>query len=125
MNKQAKLRSILLLDGVGAVISGIMHAWVLVYFEDNIGMPVPILRILGAIAFVFAIYSFSSAHWGGPKKALLLKGIAIANTLFCLASLILLVLYYPSLTKIGFGYFVLEIIVVMLLVRFELNQANA
>ncbi len=124
MTNAGKLKSILLLDGAGAVLSAVMHGLVLVAYEKSFGMPASILRVLGFVALLFAIYSFSSAFFGGQKKALLLRGIAIANLLFCVVTSILIIYYFPQLTGLGLLYFVVEIMVVLVLVRYEFKFAR-
>ena len=109
----------LLIDGIGALVTALLLSQVLARFESFFGMPPAVLWPLAGIAFCFALYSFAS-HWlGGKHAATLLKGIMAANLLYCVATSILLGVYREALTGWGLAYFIGEIIVVLCLVWVE------
>ena len=72
-------RKLLLIDGIGALVSALFLGVILVKWNPLIGMPIDVLYILAAIAGIFAVYSLSchffvKAHW-----AFYLRMIMIAN----------------------------------------------
>ena len=114
----------LYLDSAGALISAIMLGVVLVYFKKYIGMPTGILYTLAGIALIFCLYSgISATVVKGDQRPFLLV-IAIANFLYCGLTGILVLVFHRPLTHFGILYFVLEIIIVLMLVRWEWKIAN-
>lgn len=114
-------KQIFLLDGIGALLSTILLGFILVEFQSFIGMPVTVLYSLASIALLFALYSLST-HFLQPKRWRgYLKIIAGANLLYCLTTLFLVIYYFDLLTYWGIGYFITEIIILLFLVRLELN----
>lgn len=113
-------KQIFLIDALGAVLSAFSLGVVLVQLEAYFGMPKNILYILAGIAAVFAIYSFvcyffSTKIW----RPHLLKGIMVANLLYCCLTLILVLYFYQQLTILGWIYFLLEMLIIVVLVRVE------
>ena len=53
------IKKVFLLDGVGAIITGLMLSQVLARFVPLFGMPANLLFILSGLAFCFALYSLS------------------------------------------------------------------
>ncbi len=117
-------RKLFLLDGLGAVLSTLMHGVVLVLLENKIGMPVEILYKLALVTFIFSIFSFLCFWNFNEKWRSLLRTIAIANLLFCVVSLCLIVYLYEQLSLLGLIYFIVEIIIVSILALFELKVAR-
>ena len=117
-------RKLLLLDGLGALISSTMLGGVLVYFQQHIGMPYHILYSLALAAICFATFSLSSylRKSSNPKRSL--RIIAIVNILYCLISLGLVIHFYSLLTIFGIGYFLLEKVVVLSLAFIELKVSK-
>ena len=112
-----------LVDGLGALVTASMLGLVLTTFEPAFGMPTRVLVPLASVAAVFAAYSFTCYAKAAPPKFLL--PIAIANTLYCAATLALVLLFHESLTWLGHAYFLGEIAIVLTLVRFEVRAARA
>jgi hypothetical protein len=111
-------KKVLFIDGAAAFLSGLLLITVVKPFEDSFGMPGNIVLVLGIVAFGLSIYSFSTAlllkdHWR------FLEPLIIANLLYCLSTLGLLVYYYERLTVYGKGYFFIEIIIISFLVYLE------
>ena len=82
-------------------------------------MPARVLYVLGAVAAVFAIYSFSCYCLLRYRCRPFLTAIIIANLLYAVLSLGLVIYYFPQLTIWGLLYFAGEIIVILLLVSIE------
>ena len=124
IEKMNEPRKLLLLDGLGALISAIMLGGVLVSFQQHIGMPYYILYSLALAAVCFAIFSLSSSlrKSSDPKRSL--RIIAIVNILYCVISIGLVIHFYSLLTIFGIGYFLLEKVVVLSLVFLELKVSR-
>lgn len=119
MLKNITYRKLFLIDAIGAVVTAISLSQVLARFESVFGMPEHILYILASIAGCFAVYSFCCHLWIRRNWTPFLIGIAVANTIYCLTTLVLVFYFKDSLTWLGIAYFIGEIMVVMALVRFE------
>ena len=117
------LKQFFLIDGVGAVVSALMLGVLLPTFNTHIGMPVPILHWLGALACVFSVYSFSNVLMIKTPSSRNLSIIAIINLIYCCLTAGLVLHNINSLTLIGVGYFVAEILVLIGLAYRELKAA--
>ncbi|MFK7904912.1 MAG: hypothetical protein AB8B69_07300 [Chitinophagales bacterium] len=117
-------KNLFLIDGLGALLSAFLLGVVLVHFESIFRMPQQVLYVLSAIPCLFAIYSWTCYFRTPNNWQPYLKAIAIANTLYCCLTSVLVIYYYSTLSMLGVLYFVLEILVVMTLVIVELNLAT-
>jgi len=117
-------RSLFLIDGLGALVSAFSLGVFLVQFKYAFGMPEKVLYILAVIACVFAINSLSCYFRNIKNWRPYLKAIAIANLLYCCATLFLVFFHYTDLTVLGIAYFLVEIIIIVVLATFELTTAN-
>lgn len=77
------------------------------------------LSYLSMMALVISIYSviaglFSAKHWKP-----LLTGTIIFNVLYCASTVGALVYYYPSVTALGYAYFLLEVVIILGLAYIE------
>ena len=115
-------KRIFLIDGIGAFVSAIMLGIVLIRYNDFIGMPKNVLYILAGLAGIFALYSFTNYFQLRRNWKQYLKGIAIANFLYCCLTLGCVLYYWRLLTGLGLLYFILEMIVISLLVVLELKN---
>lgn len=112
-----------IIDGLGALLSAFLLGVVLVQYESLFGMPQKTLYFLAFIPCLFAIYDLCCYLMVKKNTLLFLKGIAIANLLYCCLSVGFVVHHYGQLTKLGFAYFILELIVVLALVGIQLKIA--
>ena len=120
MLKKLTFKKLFLLDAIGATITALLLSQLLARLQSFFGMPKNILHGLAAIAVCFAIYSFTCYFKAIEKNwKLLMKGIAVANTLYCLITLTLVIYLYNTLSWIGIAYFIGEIMVIFILVRIE------
>lgn len=115
----ANPRRIFLIDGAGAVLTAFLLCVVQASFESFFGMPAQVLYVLGAVAAVFAVYSFSCYCWLKRSHRSFLAAIIIANLLYAVLSLGLVIYYFPQLSNWGLLYFAGEIIVILVLVSIE------
>lgn len=113
---------ILLLDGVGALITAVNVGVVLPLFQPWFGLPTAILQALGAAATLLAVFSLSRyfLDQGTPTA---LRIIAVANLSYGCVTAVLLVLYAEVATWLSDLYFVGEIGVVTVLSGRELQLA--
>ena len=120
----ANPRRIFLIDGAGAVLTAFLLCVVLASFQSFFGMPVRVLYVLGAVAAVFAVYSFSCYCWLKRSHRSFLAAIIIANLLYAVLSLGLVIYYFQQLSSWGLLYFTGEIIVILVLVSIEYRCLN-
>jgi cation transport ATPase len=124
MPAKATINKLFLIDGIGAIITALLLSQVLARYESVFGMPASLLYILAGVAACFAVYSLT-CYWrikeGGAP---FLTGIAVANTLYCIATLGIVAYRFDTLTWLGVAYFIGEVLVVMALVSVELGAAR-
>lgn len=116
-----KPRTLFFIDSLGALLTALLLFLVLRNFNDYFGIPKTVVTYLSAIALCFCIYStvcyfFIKGNW----KPFLI-GISIANLLYCILSIIVIIFHYSQLTTIGKSYFFVEIIIICTLVYIEFN----
>ena len=105
-------------------MTALVHGFVLVKWNEQIGMPENILYALALVAVFFAAYSLSSHFLKSANHWRNLRNIAIANLSFCLLSALLVTLYWSELSSLGLAYFVGEIVLVVILSMYELRLAK-
>jgi len=118
-------KNIFLLDGVGAILSGVMLGVVLPYFSEYVGLGRNVLYFLAAFPCVFLlydIYCMLNVHLQHRKW---IVGIAMANLVYAVISVVCLILYRNELTALGMFYFVTELIILIVLIFFELKYAKS
>lgn len=123
--KKLNARKLLLIDGIGALVSALFLGVVLVVLQPHIGMPVETLHLLAILAVIFAIYSFGSYFLLKEKWSYYLQIIALVNLSYCLLTLGLVIKYFEKLTLLGLAYFGIEILIIFILVRLELTTAKS
>ncbi len=110
-------KNIFLVDAFGALVTFLLLNQVVARFTGFFGMPTQIALILSFVAAAFAAYSFichiSAPGNPGPFLAI----IAIANTLYGIATTILLMTLPLQIP--GYIYFIGEIGIIALLVSYE------
>jgi hypothetical protein len=117
-------KRLFLIDGIGAVVTASLLAFLLVPYESTFGMPSRVLYVLAAIAAGFAVYSFACYLKQPSNWPPFLRIIAIANLSYCVLTLILLFVYRSQITIIGVAYFAGEILIVSALALYELITAR-
>lgn len=114
-------RRLFLIDGIGALLTASLLAFLLAPLERYFGMPVRMLYPLAAVAVVFALYSLLCYARFPARWQLYLRGIALANLSYCVLTVVLVVYFWERLTVLGGLYFVGEIGIVIGLVVVELS----
>ena len=116
-------KSLFLLDGIGALSSAVLLGVVLVEFETIFGMPKQALYVLALLPCVFLLYDFWCYFRGARNWNLYIKAIAIANLLYCFLSIDMVAYHFEELATLGLIYFAIELLILLLLIRIELNVA--
>ena len=112
-------KKLLLIDGLGACLSVVCLGVVLPALQGQIGMPRGVLYLLAAIAALFALNSLSAHCFAGRHASLWLRGVLLANLLYCALTGSLVAIHWSELRPLGAAYFVAEIVVILGLVRAE------
>ena len=120
----ANPQRLFVLDGFGALLSAILLGVVLVRLESVFGIPRQTLYLLAALPCIFAVYDFYCFYKINKNTGAFLKGIAIANLLYCLLSLGLVAAHRAVVTTWGWVYIITEIIIVCGLAWLELKVAG-
>ncbi|PJZ64538.1 hypothetical protein CH371_17340 [Leptospira wolffii] len=115
---------IFLIDGLGALVSASFLGIVLVQFEARIGIPSEILVLLAVVAYFFSAYSLFFYVKRPDNWKMYLRIIAIANLVYCLGTLSILLYYKESIRLLGVLYFLGEKAIVIALAIFELRLSN-
>lgn len=119
--KTLSSKKIFLIDGIGALLTALILLVVLYPLSEQFGMPRSTLIFLALLAITFCIFSSSCYVLSPQKWKPFLSVIILANILYCMLTSALLVYHYSRLTLLGFAYFSIEILVIILLVVFELK----
>ncbi len=108
---------LILLDAIGATISGLLW-WLLIGTNpDFFGIAAPIPWLLGSFALLFSWLGWFHEYLNLSSKQTLLA-LILLNTAFCIGTL-LLILTDNNITHWGIAFSVGEIVVVMMLVIIE------
>lgn len=117
-------RILFLLDALGALITATLLYFVLQPFHETFGIPANILSYLSLSGLVLCVYSLSCFLFLKANWKSFLRVIAIGNLLYCLATSILLILFFNQLTVLGLLYFLIEICIILFVVILEIKTAN-
>ena len=116
-------RRLFLIDGFGAILSAFLLGIVMTRYESTFGMPRETLYFLASLPCVFAVYDFFCYLLVAESWRPYLNIIAIANLIYCCISIGFLFYHYQKLTSLGWIYFLLEVIIIIILVIVELKTA--
>ena len=94
-------KKLLLIDGLGAILSAFLGGVILVKFEIIFGIPTSVLYVLSIIPILFVIYDFIGYRTKHQNTGFFLKGIAILNLMYCFLSLSLTLYHFKTISKIG------------------------
>lgn len=120
----AEPKTLFLVDSIGAILTAFFLFVVLINFNEYFGMPLTILTYLSVIAALFCIYSTSCFFFLKENWVPFIRTISIANLLYCILTIGLVIVHYPIITTICTVYFLVEIIIICGLAYIELNIAN-
>ena len=119
-----KPKILFLIDSLGAMLTAFFLLLILRNFNEYFGMPETILTYLAGITLCLCVYSiccffFLTNYWSS-----FIYGIVVANLLYCVVTMALLIIYNAQLTIIGTIYFLLEIAIILGIVYVEFNVAK-
>ena len=117
-------KKLFLIDSIGAFLTAFILFAILSRYEERFGMPRKVLYVLSVMACIYAIYSIYCYYFIEHPWQHFLKIIGIANLLYCMLTIGLVIAYHQSITILGFIYFLLEISVIGCLVIIELKASN-
>lgn len=117
-------KKLFLLDGFGATFSALLLGTVLVKYTELIGMPRQSLFLLTCFPLVFASYDFVCYFAVKQQHPSFLRLIALANLMYCVISAAVIFQHLDELTSVGFTYFILEIVLIVILSITEARVAN-
>ena len=117
-------KRVFLIDGIGAFLSAMFLFAILSFFKKEFGLPQNTLYLLFIIACIFSIYSITSYYLIGKKWRTYLRIILIANMLYCVLTIMLLVISHDTVTLFGLIYFILEILTIGCIVFIELQTVS-
>jgi len=112
-------KELLLIDGIGALVSAAFLGLILPSLSPYIGLPDEVLYFLALLPVLFAIFDFGCYFFksSGFKNAL--KIMVVANALYCVLSIICLGYHFDALGNLGWVYFILEILILLVLIKVE------
>lgn len=116
-------RKLFYTDAAGAALTALSLGFVLPHFETFFRIPANVLYLLAGIAACFAVYSVCCGYFLPSNWRRYLKIIAIANLLYCMASIVLVWLYLSRISVWGLVYFTGEVIIIAVLLTCELRFA--
>ncbi len=117
-------KRLLLIDGLGAIVSAFLLGVVLVYFEGIFGIPRKTLYFLAFLPCIFAVYDAYCYLRIDERLDVFLRIIAFTNLSYCFISLGLAFYHHQKLSYWGWAYILLEILIVVILVCIELKIAS-
>ncbi|MFS4494188.1 hypothetical protein [Maribacter sp. 2308TA10-17] len=118
-------KKLFLIDATGALISAFFLGVILRRYESTFGMQSDILLFLALLPILFAAYDYYCYFFLKTNWRSYLKGIAIANLIYCCITITLVVFHYQSLTILGLSYFLLELLVIAIIVGAEWRASKA
>lgn len=116
-------RTLLFIDGCGALLSAFLLGVLLPRFESLFGMPREALYLLASLPYLFVIYDVICYLSIQTNLAFYLRIIGFANLGYCLISMVFVLHHCQELTNLGLIYFMLELAIVIFLTGIELNTA--
>lgn len=116
-------KMLFLTDSIGALLSAAVLFLMLQNLSPFIGMPETALMLLLKTAACLFLYSAVCFLLLREKWGVFISIISAANALYCLLTLLFLILHYKELTCLGLVYFIGETALIIVLVYIELQTA--
>lgn len=111
-------------DAIGALLTALIHGFLLSRLTELTGIPRVPLITLSFVALTYAIYSATCYFLNSDNWRLLMKIIAFANICFCIATTILMIYYRSEITLIAVVFFVGEIALISVIAAMEFVTAK-
>lgn len=112
-------RTVLLLDGMGGVVTALMLCVVLPAVHELVGLPRRTLIMLGLFGVVYGTYSLSCWKFVRTAWRRALAAIIAANAFYCVVTAFVVATHREAMSALGIAYFVAEILVIAALVTLE------
>ena len=116
-------KKLFLIDAVGALVSATFLGLVLPQLQGYIGIPNNILFFFASLACLFSVFSFWHYFNFLPKFQTRLKFIALANFLYCILTIFLLIPLKGTISTLGTIYFVVEVLIILVLAALEFKKS--
>lgn len=120
LDQKIKIRSVILLDMVGALLSLTLSALVLPKFSNQTGLGKDTLWVFSSLAFICFVYGLYSFIAADRKAIWPLRGLVTLNSIFCIISGCVL-FFSSTLNPLGRGVLILELMVVVAVVVLEIS----
>ena len=117
-------RRLFLVDCLGAILTASLLTFVVAPLQSVFGLPYLTVYKLATVAIFLALYSAINYKFFGKKWSRWLRVIAIVNALYCLVTMIVIVVNWQVITLLGIIYFAGEAAIVARLVLLEWKVAN-
>lgn len=122
--RNVKLKTIFLIDAIGAITTAFLLMVVLRTFNQYIGLSKAVLSLLSIIAVLFAVYSSCCFMFSNKDSRKLLKPIIVANLAYCLLTIGCIFFYKNTIKPLGVIYFTGEVLIIIAIVCLELKALN-
>ncbi|WP_109852260.1 hypothetical protein [Aquimarina sp. AU58] len=117
-------KRLFLIDGLGALLSAFLLGVVLVKLESIFGIPAKALYILAFFPCIFALYDLYCYLRVKKNQRYFLTAIALMNLIYCFISIGVAFQHYQKITAFGWGYIIVEIIILIVLINIELKTVS-
>lgn len=97
---------------------------VLVKYEKYFGLPIHTLYFLALIPILFILYDMYAFYRDENRTSLLMKGIAVMNTMYCILSIGFAIFHSSLLTNLGWTYVIGEVLIILMVAFFEWKTAS-
>jgi hypothetical protein len=108
-----------LLDGIGGLLTGITIGYILPLLPQHFDLPVNVFKMLSTFGFLYGLYSLTCALTLKSHFSKWLRVIILANLIYCLISIFIMVYYFDRLSPLGLIYFTTEKFIILFLVHLE------
>lgn len=119
-----KARKLFIIDGMGALFSSLMLGVIWVRWQECFGLPIHLLYVLALIPLGFVLYDLFAILNKHFSISRLLRGIAFLNICYVLLSFVLAIYHFDLITLWAKLYLSGEVIVVLIIVRWEIRFAQ-
>ncbi len=117
-------KKLILIDGLGALLSAFLLGYVMVKLESIFGIPSKTLYFLATMTVIFAIYDFYCSRKTNDDLGQFMMGIAIINLIYCCISVVFAFYHFGTITIFGWSYLLFEILIIVTLARIEFKVAK-
>lgn len=118
--EELKRKRVFLIDALGAVFS-VICLLTIYHFQELFGMPKQILSTFASIALMLSVYSFTCYFLNQAKWRHSLFLIYFLNIGYCIYTIYEVCKNSVTITNLGFLYFILEVLIILLLATYELK----